>query len=179
MKPFRFPLKSLRVLRQQKERAMQKRYVEALRACDEAAARLDAGSHELAAAWSALCEEVTEGATVGQLRQTRAWCATLEQRCEQLAAALKLAQQTTHEASRDMMLATRDREALDRLRNKQRHNFNRGVQRDEQKQLDEMGLRLSLPGLCSPRGEISPEAHETARGSSPRAVAAALLTEGS
>ena len=147
MKPFRFPLKSLRVLREQKERAMQKRYVEALRACDEAAARLDAGSHELAGAWTALCEEVTEGATVGRLCQTRAWCGTLEQRCEQLAAALKLAQQATHDASRDMMLATRDREVLDRLRDKHRRIFDRGVQRDEQKQLDEMGLRLGLSGL--------------------------------
>jgi flagellar biosynthesis chaperone FliJ len=88
MKAFRFPLKSLRVLREQKERTMQKRYVEALRASDTAAARLDVGRHELAAAWTALCEEVAEGATVGQLHQTRAWCGELERRCDQLEAPL-------------------------------------------------------------------------------------------
>jgi flagellar export protein FliJ len=147
MKPFRFPLKSLRVLREQKERTMQKRYVEALRASDAAAAKLDAGRHELAAAWTALCEEITEGATVGQLHQTRSWCGELERRCDQLDAALKSAQQATHAAWHDMVLASRDREALDKLREKCRRTFDRGVQRDEQKQLDEMGLRLGLPGL--------------------------------
>jgi flagellar export protein FliJ len=142
MKAFRFPLKSLRVLREQKERTMQKRYVEALRASDAAAARLDAGRHELATAWMALCEEVAEGATVGQLHQTRAWCGELERRCDQLEAALKSAQQATHAAWREMVLATREREALDKLRDKCRRAFDRGVQRDEQKQLDEMGINL-------------------------------------
>ena len=147
MKPFRFPLKSLRVLREQKERTAQKRYVEALRASEEAAAKLDAGSHELAAAWTLLCEEVSESVTVAKLHQTRAWCGELERRCEQLSAALKLTQRLAHEAWRDMVLATRDREAIDKLRNKRRDEFNRDVQRDEQKQLDEMGLRLGLLGI--------------------------------
>ncbi len=142
MKPFRFPLKSLRVLREQKERTMQKRYVEALRASDAAAARLDAARHELAAAWTALCEEVAEGATVGQLHRTRSWCGELERRCEKLDAALKAAQRLAHEAWREMALATRDREAVDKLRDKCRRAFDREVQRDEQKQLDEMGINL-------------------------------------
>jgi flagellar export protein FliJ len=144
MKPFRFPLKSLRVLREQKERMMQKRYVEALRASDVAAVKFDAGAHELAAAWTALCEEVAEGATFAKLHQTRAWCGELERRCDQLAAALKTARRMAHDAWREMALATRDREALDRLRDKSRRAFDREVQRDEQKQLDEMGLRLSF-----------------------------------
>ena len=147
MKPFRFPLESLRVLRKQKERAAQKRYVDALRAADEATARLDAATHELAAAWTALCEEVAEGTPMGQLHQTRAWCGELERHCDQLDAALKLAQRLVHEVWRDMILATRDSEAIDRLRNNSRRVFDREVQRDEQKQLDEMGLRLSPTGL--------------------------------
>lgn len=140
MKPFRFPLKSLRVLREQKERTAQKRYVEALRASDEAAAKLDAGTHELAAAWTALCEEVAEGVTIAKLHQTRAWCAELERRCDQLSAALKLAQQLAQEAWREMTLATRDREALDKLRDKCRRTYDREVQRVEQKELDAMAL---------------------------------------
>jgi flagellar export protein FliJ len=135
------------VLREQKERTAQKRYVEALRAADAAAAQLDAGTHDLATAWTALCEEVAEGATVGQLHQTRAWCGEMERRCQQLEAALKLAQRAAQDAWREMSLATRDREAVDKLRTKCRSAYDRGVQRDEQKQLDEMGLRLGLPGL--------------------------------
>jgi flagellar export protein FliJ len=150
MKSFRFSLQPLRLLREQKERVAQKRYVEALRASDEAAARLDAGTHELAAAWTALCEEIAEGAIIAKLHQTRAWCGELEKSCEQLATALKAAQSAAQEAWREMTLATRDRKALDQLHDKCRHAYDRDVQRDEQKQLDEMGLRLNSPatGLC-------------------------------
>ena len=154
MKPFRFSLQPLRLLREQKERVKQKRYVEALRASDEAAARLDASSHELAAAWTTLCEEVAEGVTIAKLRQTRAWCAGLERRCEELTMALKSAQRFAHEAWREMALASRDREALDKLRDKSRRVYDRAVQRDEQKQLDEMGLRINSPAseLCEAFG---------------------------
>jgi len=150
MKPFRFPLQPLRLLREQKERVAQKRYVETLRASDEAAAKLDTASHELATAWTALCEEVAEGETFAKLHQTRAWCGELERRCEQLAAALKTAESAAHEAWHEMTLATRDRKALDQLRDKCHRAYDRDVQRDEQKQLDEMGLRLNStsPGLC-------------------------------
>ena len=156
---------------------MQKRYVEALRARHAAAARLDAGRHELAAAWTALCEEVAEGATFGQLHQTRAWCGELERRCDQLEAALKSALQATHVAWREMSLATRDREAVDRLRAKCRRAYDRGLQRDEQKQLDEMGLRLSLPGLGSPRGVLTSDAFPPPDTSAPRGEAVAMRSE--
>jgi flagellar export protein FliJ len=149
MKPFRFSLQSIRILRQQKERVAQKRYVEALRASDEAASLLDAGTQQLAAAWTSLCEEVAEGATIAKLHQTRSWCSELEKRCDQLIGGFKAAEKVAQEAWRQMTLASREREALDRLREKIRRGFDRDVQREEQKQLDEMGLRTnpSTPGL--------------------------------
>ena len=49
-----------------------------------------------------------------------------------------------------MMLATRDRKALDKLRDKCRRAYDRGAQRDEQKQLDEMGLRLTCRSCACP-----------------------------
>ena len=151
MKPFRFPLQSLRLLREQKERVTQKHYVEALRASDEAAARLDASTRELSAAWLSLYEEVSGGITIDRLRQIRAWCHHLERRCAELAAALQRAQLAAQAAWREMALATRDREALDRLRAKSRRAYDRDAQREEQKQLDEMGLRLAAPAsdLCA------------------------------
>jgi flagellar export protein FliJ len=144
MKTFRFSLQSLRLLREQKERVAQKRYVEASRTSDEAAAQLDLNTQELAASWMILCEEVAEGVTFAKLRQTRAWCGVLERRAGELAAALRKAQEATHQAWREMALASRDREALDRLHDKSRRAYNREAQRDEQKQLDEMGLRVTL-----------------------------------
>ena len=146
MKAFRFSLESLRLLREQKERVTQKRYVEALRAGEAAAARLDANAQELAATWLVLCEEVAEGVTFGKLRQTRAWCGALERRAGELAAALRKAEEAAHQAWREMALATRDRQALDRLRDRCHRAHDRQAQRHDQKQLDEMGLRLTSPG---------------------------------
>ena len=54
MKAFRFPLQSLRVLREQKEQAAQKHYAEALRAAEDAAARLKLAGDELSASWATL-----------------------------------------------------------------------------------------------------------------------------
>ncbi|HUA68878.1 MAG TPA: flagellar FliJ family protein [Candidatus Saccharimonadales bacterium] len=149
MKSFRFSLQSLRVLREQKEQVAQKRYVEALRASETAAGRLYAGSRELADARSVLCREVLAGNFIGRLQQLRSWCRYLELRCEQLAAALQAAEQTVAKTWREMMLATRERKALDSLHRQRRLDYDHAVQRDEQHHLDEVGLRFneSSPSL--------------------------------
>ena len=88
-------------------------------------------------------QEVADGATFAKLHQTRAWCGEIELRCEQLTAALKAAQLAAQEAWHEMSVATRERKALDQLRDKFRRAYDNDVQRDEQKELDEMGLRLN------------------------------------
>ncbi len=143
MKPFRFPLHSIRILRQQKERVAQKHYVEALRASDLAAAKVDASAQQLASAWSLLCEEAAGGTTMAQLGQTRSWCNELERRCDQLIAGFKAAEQMAQQAWRDMTVATRDREALDRLKEKYQRGYDHAAQHEQQKELDEMGLRTN------------------------------------
>ena len=80
MKPFHFPLQSLRVLRQQKERTAQQLYTEALRQCEDAAARVKSASNELAACWSALRGDIASGVNAIELLRTRAWCNVLELR---------------------------------------------------------------------------------------------------
>jgi flagellar export protein FliJ len=149
MKSFRFSLQSLHVLREQKERVAQKHYAEALLVCEEATAGLNASSHELAAARSVLCKEVLAGNTISKLQQVRAWCSQLEQYCEQQTAALKSAEEAAAKAWQEMLLATRDRKTLDNLHRQRRRDYDYAMQREEQKHLDEMGLRVntSLPGL--------------------------------
>ena len=148
MKSFRFSLQSLRVLREQKEQTAQKHYAEALRAGEQAAAHLDAGSRELAAARSALCKEVLAGNTISRLQQIRTWCRHLEQDCEQRAAALKSAEEVVGKTWREMLAATRDRKTLDNLHRQRRKTYDYTMQREEQKHLDEMGLHSndSSPG---------------------------------
>ena len=58
-------------------------------------------------------------------------------------AQVKAAQLAAQEAWHEMSVATRERKALDQLRDKFRRAYDNDVQRDEQKELDEMGLRLN------------------------------------
>lgn len=148
MKPFRFSLQSIRVLRQHKERNAQQRFAEAMRACEEAAFQLQEASEQLAAGWTSLCEELSAGVTATRLARTRAWCNVLESRQKDRSSALQSARQAMNAAWREMMLATRDREALDRYRDKCRRAYDREAQREEQKRLDELGIRRAvIPGL--------------------------------
>jgi flagellar export protein FliJ len=148
MKPFRFSLQPIRVLRQQKERQAQQRFAEAMRLCEEAALLLQEASDELAAAWTSLCEELGAGVAATGLVRTRAWCNVLELRQQERNAALHNARRAMNAAWREMMLATRDREALDHYHDKCRRAYDREAQRDEQKRLDELGIRRAVvPGL--------------------------------
>src|SRR5262245_30480324 len=78
MKQFRFSLQPIRVLREQKERASQRRFAEAMHLCEEAAFELQAASDALAEGWNALCEELSQGISATKLLRTRAWCSVLE-----------------------------------------------------------------------------------------------------
>lgn len=151
MKPFRFSLQPLRSIREHKEQAARAAYANCLHACEEAAARMQAASVELTAAWTKLSDELAGGTTGVALLRARAWCNVLELRVKEKAAALEAARHAIDAAWHDLLLATREREAIDRLREKRLETHNRLAAREEQKALDEMALQL----FHTP----SPEAH--------------------
>lgn len=142
MKSFRFPLQSLRVLREQKEQTAQKHYAEVLRACEDAAARVKAAGDELSASWNALGQELAAGVTAMELLRTRAWCNALELRLKERTGLLEQARLAVDKVWQEMLNATRDREALDRYYKKNRRAHDRKVQVEEQKQLDELAMRM-------------------------------------
>jgi flagellar export protein FliJ len=143
MKTFRFPLQSLRVLREQKERTAQKNYADALRAGEEAAARVKTAGDELSTGWTALAKELSFGVTAMQLLRTRAWCNVLELRLRERTGLLEKARLAVDAVWQEMLGATRDREALDRYYKKTRRVYDRKVQTEEQKQLDELAVRMA------------------------------------
>jgi flagellar export protein FliJ len=148
MKPFRFTLQSIRVLREQRERDAQQRFAATVRACEEAAYQLQQAGEELAAGWDSLCRELAVGVAAMKLLKDRSWCGVLEQRQKQRHAAMLQAQRDMDAAWRDMMLARRNRETLDRYHDKCRGVYDREAQREEQKALDELGVRRAVtPGI--------------------------------
>jgi flagellar export protein FliJ len=158
MKTFRFPLQSLRVLREQKEQAAQKNYAEVLRACEDAAARVKAAGDELSASWTTLSKELTAGVTAMELLRTRAWCNALELRLKERTGILEQARLAVDAVWQVMLDATRDREALDRYYKKNRRTHDRKAQAEEQKHMDELAMRMAdtpspLEFAGQPKGE--------------------------
>jgi flagellar protein FliJ len=142
MKAFRFPLQPILSLKQQAEESARERYAATLRACEEAAARVQQASVELTECWAGLCQKLASGVNSGELLRARAWCNVLELRVKERATALEKARHAVDAVWQELMLATREREGLDRLRDRRRVSYNRLVQAAEQKQLDELALQL-------------------------------------
>jgi flagellar export protein FliJ len=147
MKTFHFSLESLRVLRQQKEQMAQQQYARALNACEQAELQLKQSDAELAAGWNLLNRGLEHGITAGRLAQLETWCKVLKIRRNENMAALDEARNAAGRAFREMTLAARDREALDRFYDKSRQAYVHQAEYEEQKNLDELAVQLSsTPG---------------------------------
>jgi len=153
MKPFRFPLQPLRVLREQREQTAQKCYAEALRACEQAATRVRTASEGLDNAWSALQKDLRSGVTGTQLMRARAWCNVLELRLKDRTRELEQSRLSTDTFWHELMRATRDREALDSFHDRRRQAYDQEARRTEQNALDEMALQIAAAtaAVCGAR----------------------------
>jgi flagellar protein FliJ len=142
MRPFRFSLQPILALKEQAEQTTRERYATTLRACEDAAARVQKASVELTDCWTGLCEKLAAGVNSGELLRSRAWCNVLELRVKERAAVLENARHAVDAVWQELMIATREREGLDRLQDRRRASYNRQVQAAEQKQLDELAVQL-------------------------------------
>lgn len=147
MKAFNFPLESLRTLRKQRERAAQQNYSRALAACDDAIRILGLAEEALKSAHSVLMNELAAGVPAGRAVHLRTWCNLLETRRNECVAALAEARCKASEALRLMTVAVREREALDRFHGKSKHLWQRAVQAEEQKMLDELAIQRQSPAI--------------------------------
>ena len=147
MKSFQFSLSALSVLSEQQEQAAQKKYVEALHFCEQAAGRVETASQELMTCWRDLTGKLSAGVSAVEFLRARAWCNVLELRLKERTAALEQARLKVDAVWQEMLIATRDRESLDRFEAKKRRAYNTQVQRAEQKELDELAIQLATtPG---------------------------------
>jgi flagellar export protein FliJ len=152
MKRFHFSLSALAVLREQQEQAAQKKYSEALRTCEEAAGRVQTAGRELSSGWQDLTGKLTAGVSAVDFLRSRAWCNVLELRLKERTAALEQARLKVDAVWHEMLLATRDRESLDRFQSKKRRAYDREAQRREQKEMDELAIQLAAtPGPLQPQ----------------------------
>lgn len=143
MKSFQFSLSALSVLREQQEQTAQKKYADALRLCEEAAHRVQTASEELTASWRELKGKLASGVSAVEFLRTRAWCNVLELRLKERSSALERARLTMDALWKEMLVATRDREALDRFHARKRRAYDRETQRKAQQEMDELAIQLA------------------------------------
>jgi flagellar export protein FliJ len=152
MKPFQFTLQPIRTLREHKEERARERYAGALRSCETAAAKVQEASAELTNCWTSLCDKLAAGVTGNDLLRARAWCNVLELRVKERAAALEEARHVVDTMWQDLMLASRERKTIERFHDKRRAAYDLDVQREDQKNLDELSIqfvRSSMPSCLA------------------------------
>ena len=136
MKRFTFPLESVRVLRQQKERAAQQRYAKALAVCTKAETQLQNAAAELETGWSSLASELKTSVAASRLVHLRTWCTVLEIRWHERKAVLAEARRVAELAFQEMVAAMRAVSYTHLA-------YDLEVQREEQKNFDEMAVQSS------------------------------------
>jgi len=141
MKAFRFPLESLRTLRQQRERTAQQTYARALVLCDGAQRVLQLAEEELKAGHAMLMSELKTGATASRFVNLRTWCTVLELRRTECLVRLAEARRHANEIFQVMTVISREREALDRFHDNKQSLWQRAFQADEQKMFDELAVQ--------------------------------------
>lgn len=149
MKIFRFTLHSIREVRQSEEQVAQKALAEALRAVEQAEARLVMMDRSLANMWQELRDNSPHAMRADQMRHARLWGSVLEERQQQLAAELAGRQRQVDATQLSLKAATQRRETLDRLLRKQRRAHDCEAQREDQKLLDELATRGAWRGALS------------------------------
>jgi flagellar FliJ protein len=156
MKRYKFPLESLRMLREQKEQASQQRHAKALAACRMAEEQLQVAAFRLAEAREWLSLVLTDKSAAEKIMNVRTWCAALEISHRERMVAVFDARRTAEQTLQEMTAATRDREGLDRFRDKSRRAYEYELRREEQKESDEMASQTErMSGLLEFAGKES------------------------
>ena len=155
MKPFRFKLQAVHTLRVRQERDAMQKYAEALLQRKLAMEKLTGIAQQIAAAWMDLRVEMAEGCAAARILRMQAYCTTLEVRRSEADVVLQGAERAVNLALQRMLVARQQREIVDKYQAGERTRHERALQRQEQKELDELALRC-LP-LAS-AGRVSGDA---------------------
>lgn len=137
------------MLREHREKAARERYAECVRARERATAEMQTALDALTGNWRILSARLAAGLSGTDLTRAQAWCHVLEARVRERATALQQAREAVTAVGEAMTVASRDREGMDKLFAKQRGAHDRTRLSEQQKQLDELAIRLgqmAVPG---------------------------------
>lgn len=148
MKPFRFNLTVIQTLRKRQEQAAMEVYAQALAARQTALSNLAAADREVESACCEWHSAVADGSSAAWVSRLQDYFQTVRARHSACVDAMQQAEVRVAEALNAMLAARREREVVDRFRDLERQAYDRELQREEAKVLDEMAqLRRTPSGL--------------------------------
>lgn len=145
MKPFKFSLEAVATTRRRREQAALENYAQALLARQSARAQLDALQQNLDGVWSRLRQTLESGCSASAVTRLRQESYFLEEERKLREEALAQAELAVSQALQQMLAARKQREAVEKVRVKKRMEYDRDVQRDTQKFLDELATQRATP----------------------------------
>lgn len=149
MKPFRFSLQPLQILRERQEQAALHHYARTVQAAAEADARLRTARQVLADAWAARRTSGHQPVSALALAQADAHAQLLAHEAETCVLALQAAQAEVSRAFSRLLAARRQSATLEQCRRKQARAHHLRVRQHEQKELDELGRRRPEPATAA------------------------------
>lgn len=147
MKRFRFSLEAVETVRARAAREALENYARKLRARIDAEAALEKADHELAehlAQWRRSMEKTFSPSDMLQHEHTRVM---LEARRNERAKELRQAAAAATQAYAAFQVARQKSDVVERFHERQRHEFNLAVLKEEQHLLDELAASRRDPGL--------------------------------
>jgi flagellar FliJ protein len=149
MKRFRFSLQAVLTVRQRQEQVALERLAEAIAARQLAIDRLNEVQQACKNAWALSRERTAAGAPAAHLAQLHDYCHDLEQLQKDCEQAVQAAQRVVDQKWEKLVAARQAREAVDKLLERQRERYDRELQREEQKMLDDMTSQRALTATNS------------------------------
>lgn len=145
MKPFKFSLEAVATTRRRAEQLALEKYAQALLARQNAFGQLERIQRELEAAWLRLRQTLESGCSASSATRLGQESSYLEEERKVRETALSEAERGVGQALQQMLAARQQREAVEKFRGKQRATYDRDVQRDTQKFLDELATQRATP----------------------------------
>jgi flagellar export protein FliJ len=143
MKPFRFTLEPLRVVRERQEREALERYGLALMEVNRCKAEVARIEREMQWLQDESKLRLLKGSLSALIVQQQLYGTHLEECRKKALAEVADSEAKAKKAMQEMLLARREREIVDKFREKQRALYDRAMTLEEQKLLDELAGRRS------------------------------------
>jgi len=138
MKPFRFTLQAARTLRQRQEHCALKEYAGALLAHHQALGRLHLVQRKLEAVQEQARKQRAMVVPAAELDQVHKYCADLEEDLKTCEETVTTSLRAVNLAFQKFSAARRQREVVDKYFDSQKRNYDRKLQVEDQKLLDEL-----------------------------------------